>query len=178
MGDKVAYSRAYIFFYKRLYNYGRKMTDDIPLIEDAIQEVLMDIWKNREKLPAVHAVTAYYYSSFRYIVLRKLKRQRRSLRLQSTEEFEFPVDHFIVSRETDADFKEQLHAALEKLTPRQREAIFLRFYENFSYEEVSVVLEISVKATYKIMARALRQLKEGLTLPVFALVFLQQLPDP
>ena len=56
----------------------------------------------------------------------------------------------------------ELEAALKLLTSRQLEAIFLRFYEGFTYEEVAEMLDITVKATYKIVARALAQLKENM----------------
>ena len=176
-GDKEAYSRVYPFVYRHLYNYGRKFTTDIQLIEDSVQEVLMDIWNNRKKLADVDAVTAYYYSIFRYNIFRKIKRQRRSAQPGLPEDIEFPIDHFIVSRETAESYQRQLHAAMKKLTDRQREAIFLRFYESFSYEEVAAVMNISVKASYKLMARALQELREAMSLPAFAMFFFNQLID-
>jgi RNA polymerase sigma factor (sigma-70 family) len=60
----------------------------------------------------------------------------------------------------------KLKIAFEALTAHQREAIFLRFYQNLSYEEVAEVLNISIKATYKIMARSLSALKEKMFISV------------
>ena len=79
---------------------------------------------------------------------------------------EFSIDHFIMARETGQEMKEKLERSLANLTARQREAIFLRFYEGLSYEEVASVLQITTKATYKIMARALAELREHLALVV------------
>ena len=80
-----------------------------------------------------------------------------------------------LASDIDTDVQQRLQAALDKLTARQREAIFLRFYEGLSYEEVAAVLKITVKATYKIMARSLTALKETLTLSLAALLFLLRL---
>lgn len=44
---------------------------------------------------------------------------------------------------------EQLQLTISKLTARQKEAIFLRFYEQLSYEEIAEVMGITVKASYK-----------------------------
>src|ERR1700748_238805 len=33
-GDQDAYGQLYVFYYRRLYNYGRKMTTDIALLEN------------------------------------------------------------------------------------------------------------------------------------------------
>ena len=52
-------------------------------------------------------------------------------------------------------------SVIKKLTPRQREAIFFKFYENMSYEEISNILGITTKATYKLIARAITELRSA-----------------
>jgi RNA polymerase sigma factor (sigma-70 family) len=49
---------------------------------------------------------------------------------------------------------------MDQLTPRQREVIYLRFFEELSYEEIAGMLDISVKGAYKLSYRALDALKE------------------
>ncbi|MNE93296.1 RNA polymerase sigma factor [compost metagenome] len=48
------------------------------------------------------------------------------------------------------------------LTNRQREAIFLRFYEDLSYEEIAELLEMNLGGTYKLIYRALDRLRDQL----------------
>jgi RNA polymerase sigma factor (sigma-70 family) len=159
--DQQAYTEIYSFFYKRFYNYGKKFTEDESLIEDVVQETLLLIWDKRKALSSIEYIATYFYSSFRYALLGKLKQNKQMvLDEQVAEEPDFPIDHLIVIRESDDTIKKQLKNALAALTPRQREAIFLRFYEGLPYDEVALLLGITTKATYKIMARALLQLKE------------------
>lgn len=170
-GDQTAYARAYRFFYSRFYNYGCKFTGDEYLLEDAIQETLLEIWNQRHRLPSLAHPSTYFYASFRYILFQKLKAQRRLVSgSELPVEPAFATDQILVSREADEALKAQLQQALQSLTPRQREAIFLRFYEGLSYEEVAAVLKITVKATYKIMARALQQLREAMPAGVLLMV--------
>ena len=173
-GDKEAYSEAYIFYYKKLFNYGRKITDDIALIEDAIDEVFIMIWTNRKKLRAIISPQAYIFSSFRNNIIKTIKSSRLvSLPGKNTEtEVEFSIDSIIIKEEADAEMKHQISQAILQLTDRQREAIFLRFYEGLSYIEIAGVMNISVKATYKIMARALAVLKNSLAIPTILLTIL------
>jgi RNA polymerase sigma factor (sigma-70 family) len=173
-GDKQAYSEAYVFYYKRFYNYGRKFTGDEALLEDAIQETLMDLWKNKERLSSITFPHTYLFSSFRHILFKKIKQDNRIGGYTDVPEAdpEFGIDHLMIRNESDAALKQRLQKALNELTPRQREAIFLRFYEELSYEEVAEVLTISTKATYKIVARALLQLKSSLSLPMLSLLLL------
>lgn len=173
-GDKESYSEAYIFYYKKLYNYGKKITVDIAMIEDSINEVFIMIWTNRSTFQEIVSPQAYIFSSFRYNILRKIKSAKLIQFSEEEQETEvqFAVDSIIIQRETETALKERIEKALGQLTDRQREVIFLRFYEGLSYVEIAAVMNISVKATYKIMARALDQLKEVFSISTLLLLTL------
>ena len=172
-GDKRAYENLYILYFKKFYNYGRKFTPDEVLIEDSIQELFLDIWTKKEKMLRVSAPNQYFFSSFRYLLFKKIRQSRRTVHsTEFMEEPEFAVDQAIVHTEAGQELRTALQAALQALTSRQREAIFLRFYEGLSYEEVAAVLNISIKATYKIMARSLESLKGHMPVSTSALLLL------
>lgn len=161
--DRAAYENLYVDYFKKFYNYGKKFTPNTSLIEDSIQELFLDIWAKKDKLLQVKSINSYFFSSFRYALLRKIKEEKR---IVSSTEFEtepqFSIDFAIISQEVNNELQLKLKNALEALTPHQREAIFLRFYQNLSYEEVADILNITVKATYKIIARSLTTLKENM----------------
>lgn len=164
-GDIDAYSVVYKEYYRKLYNYGHKFSSDTALIEDAIQEVFFDLWNRKEKLKNIESFNSYIYSSFRYTLMKKLKDMKKlSFREEPGEdgEFEFSAESVMIEKEKNAEDEKSLELAYKKLTPRQYEAIFLRYYEQLSYEEVARVLKISVKATYKIMARSISSLKDNI----------------
>lgn len=178
IGNKEAYSEAYIFYYKKLYNYGKKITDDIAMIEDSINEVFIMIWKNRETLHNISSPQAYIFSSFRNNIFKKIKSAKliHFSKVDDQTEVQFAIDSIIVQKETNVVLKAKIESALQQLTDRQREAIFLRFYEGLSYAEIAGVMNISIKATYKIMARALTELKEIFSIPkVLLMILLRQL---
>lgn len=162
-GNIEAYSGLYKEYYKKFYNYGRKFTDNTSLIEDSIQEVFLDLWTRREKLSHVESPNFYLYSSFRYTLLKKIKQHGNIVFSEAeNEEYAFSAENIIIDKELNEEMRMKLHGAIESLTGRQLEAIFLRFYENMSYPEVASMLNISIKATYKIIARSISALKEKL----------------
>ena len=174
--DQDSYSRLYIEYFQKLYNYGRKFTPDEAMVQDAIQEVFLDIWIKKDKLPKISSLESYFFSSFRYTLFRKIKQAQRII--QSTDfevEPEFSSEYLLINREVGEEVQQKLQKALESLTAHQREAIFLRFYEGMSYEEVAAILNISVKATYKIMARSLSALKDNMLIPVSTILFVLRL---
>jgi RNA polymerase sigma factor (sigma-70 family) len=169
--DEGSYQKLYTYYYKKFYNYGKKFTPSSGLIEDSIQEIFLDMWVNRQKLPAIRSMHSYLFSSFRYTLLRKIRGDKK---IVSSEEFEaepaFSIEYDLLNQGISHELLIKLKKALNTLTPRQREAIFLRFYQKLSYEEVAEILNITVKATYKIMARSLAALKDNMILSVaFAL---------
>lgn len=170
-GDIDAYSGLYKEYYKRFYNYGRKFTSNTYLIEDSIQEVFLDLWNRRDKLSHIDSPNYYLYSSFRYNLIRRIKQHEKIVFNHSAEEEDgFSSEHVIVNNELSEELQIKLKKAIKTLTGRQLEAIFLMYYEDLSYKEVASILNISVKATYKIMARSLLALKEKFTI-FFVLFF-------
>jgi RNA polymerase sigma factor (sigma-70 family) len=159
------YRQLYTQYYKKLYNYGKKFTPDITIIEDSIQDIFLDYWKRKDNRFQPEALNSYFFSAFRYSLFKKIGQQKKHVHLAAeNEEPEFSIDHFIASRETVLEMQQKIQAALRQLTGRQREALFLRFYEGLSYEEIALIMNVSVKASYKLMARSLLQLKNSISL--------------
>lgn len=166
LGDKQAYAELFRSLYKRLYNYGLKFTNDETIVEDVAQETLLVIWQKRKHLLTVDFPETYSFSVFRNTLFTRLKKHQRYISgAEIDAEPEFGIDHIMISRETDRLTKEKIKTAIASLTSRQREAIFLRFYEGLAYDEVAQMLGITTKATYKIIARALDELRQSLQIP-------------
>lgn len=177
-GDHKQYELMYRYYYKKLYNYGRKLTDDVVIIEDAIQETFLKLWADQYLLEKIASPRSYLFRLFRNKIISYFKDQQKETHLAHADifnEVEFAVDHFIIQRDHDQAVNKQLQDALAKLTDRQREIIFLRFYENLSYEEAAVILNISIKGSYKLMARAILDLKLHLNMPTGVILMLIKL---
>lgn len=163
-GDKNAYAHIYRLYYPRLFNYGCKFTADAALVEDSIQEIFVRFWANREKLAAVRELKSYLFVSFRHYLLKQLSQQKGQQLDIADNAFDFALELSVEQKKMQTEHMQEqaviLHQALQQLTQRQKEAIFFRFFENMSYEEIADILDISVKATYKLVARAILVLRQ------------------
>lgn len=171
-GNRDAYTKLYVEYYRKLYNYGRKFTDDIPVLEDTIQDTLISIWTRRSQLNTIQNPGTYYYTAFRHALIKKLS-EIKIHHVPSNPQFS--ADAVVMKREADKELKDNMEAAMRMLTSRQREALYLRFYEELSYEEISQLMSISLKATYKIMARALAHLRENFSGPLALCIALKEI---
>ena len=165
-GDERIFSMVYDRFYKALYNYGCKYTRNTELIEDAIQDLFVRFWKSRARLNEPPSLKNYLFKAFRNHMIDRLKVAGRYVLDDLGGQYAFElvpsVEDDRVAMEKSAITKQKLSAAMVRLTDRQREAIFLRFYEEFSYLEIAEMMGITVKATYKLMARSIDVVREGL----------------
>ena len=156
--------------YRKLYNYGSKFTEKYVILEDVIQETLLLVWNNRSAIRTITYAETYFYTVFRNILLQRLKEQDiHTHKITEVTDLEFNIEQMIIRNEHDLELKMRLEDCVKGLTSRQREVIYLRFYEGFSYEKVATVLGITTKATYKIVARALERLKEIMLLGLMIL---------
>jgi RNA polymerase sigma factor (sigma-70 family) len=162
-GDKQAYATVYRMYYGRLFNYGSKFTKNNSLVEDCIQETLTTFWMNRRRMEAVENFDSYLFISFRNQIIKGLQQHHLKANILSAEDYEFEmelsVDQIMINAERLYEQHINLKTALQQLTQRQKEAIYFKYYENMSYNQIAGILNISTKATYKLVARAICELR-------------------
>lgn len=173
-GDEIAFEDIYRFYYPLLISYGRKFTTDRYLIEESAQDLFVKLWNNRHTLSTPQSVKPYLLKSYRSVIFRKIQRlTARNLDriddIRYTFSLEPAHEQKVIDDEEEREKTEKIKLGLEKLTSRQREAIYLRFYQNLSYDEISEVLQIETGGTYKLIYRALGKLKEDLGPSLFTL---------
>jgi RNA polymerase sigma factor (sigma-70 family) len=157
-----------------LLNYGLTVESDRDLVKDAIQELFITLWQQRQQLATVNSVKFYLISSLR----RSLLRQKKSLRRERTDQEAYwltnndaapPADSpLLVSEQTTAQAR-VLTEAVNQLPKRQREAIFLRFYEAMSYDDIGIIMSLNYQVVRNLVHRAVKSLRGQLTRfrPVF-----------
>ncbi|OQP49953.1 RNA polymerase sigma factor [Niastella populi] len=151
-------------YFDELYNYGNKWLNDISLTEDSIQDLFVKLLRTRHNLSGTTSIKYYLFRAFRSIVLDKLKSKNKTAFLdeagRSLFVLELSPEKKMIMQEEVRTLQKRLSNAMDALTPRQREAIFLRYMEGFSYEQVAEMMDLTAKGTYKLMARAIDALKE------------------
>jgi RNA polymerase sigma factor (sigma-70 family) len=163
LGDEKALADLYSIYFTTLYNYGFKFSRDAGFVEDCIQELFIKLIRNKKNLSLPVSVKTYLFKALRSVMFDKWEQAKKhiSQELNETTDFDlaFQQESALVSSEDIAQQQRKLEAALQQLTPRQREAIFLKYQEGFSYPEIAEMLSLTQKATYKLIARAVQALR-------------------
>ncbi|MDN5200004.1 sigma-70 family RNA polymerase sigma factor [Fulvivirgaceae bacterium BMA10] len=179
-GNKEAFARIYRVNVEALYKYGSKFTDNSELVEDAIQDLFLIMWRKRSKLSDINAIKPYLLGSLRKNLLRELKRNKiaghKNTFYDNQFHLEFSHEDLIISEQLQEETLHNLKKVLEQLTKRQREVLYLKYYNDLSYEEISSIMSLNYQSTRNLVYNALKSLKEHFpTFTLGPLLCMQQL---
>lgn len=163
-GDANAFANIIRLYYNDLYNYGARFTHDGELVKDCIQEVWITLWKNRSTISETLFVKYYLLKSLRRNLTRAFIKNAAKGREWDTgflDDFEpaLNVEENIVSKENMAELSIKLHSLLQKLSRRQQEIIYLRFYLDADIPEIADIMSINRQSVYNLLYDALKKLK-------------------
>ena len=148
-----------------LYKYGNKFSSNGTLVEDCIQDLFLTIWKNRENLSSTDSIKLYLLGALRKKLIRYLAKDQKHQSLhQSVDDYSFDLEYdpqeLEFNVESGISNENTIKRFLEKLSKRQREAVYLKFYQDMDYKEISQVMELNYQSTRNLIYSSLKALKD------------------
>lgn len=159
-----ALKQLYEMYHQELFHYGKRMTKDEQLVEDAIQETFISVWKYRHTANVPAAVKQYMLKAFRNQMVSMFRERSVMVYTEESLDFSFDIsfDQKIIEGEDADKLSAEINQAIQQLTGRQREIIYYRFYENLSFDQIAELMDMQTRATYKLTARALSTLRQAM----------------
>lgn len=165
-GNKQALEQIYSGHAAALLKYGYKFSSNAQLVEDCVQDLFLDLWRNREGLGNTDSIAKYLFVALRRKVIRQVQRIQKQQSTEEPREYQFEValsiDEEIISQETDQALHNALKLALENLSSRQKEIIYLKYFNGMDNQSISEILEINYQSVRNLVSRTLKVLKERL----------------
>ncbi|WP_324678123.1 RNA polymerase sigma factor [Hymenobacter sp. GOD-10R] len=168
-GDKAAFRQLHQAHVHHLLNYGLRLHGSLSVVEDCLQDLFVELWHYRARLSQPTSVRFYLLKGLRNKIKAQYKREQlwqASLEDDAEEWFsqysfslEPSAEQRLVELDLDAERREQVRQALEALTPRQREILYLRYFNDLSYEQICEVMSINYQAARSQVYQALRVLR-------------------
>jgi RNA polymerase sigma factor (sigma-70 family) len=163
-GEKQALNALFRLYYTPLFDYGIKIVRGKEQVKDAIQELFLKLWETRDALTAPQSVKAYLLVSLRRILLRGAERkQNRSKRNRAYIDNDFSAaftkEDLIIKEEVEQQQGELLIQAINQLSNKQKETLFLRYYHGLTNQEIAGVMGINRQSVKNNLSRALRNVR-------------------
>ena len=162
-GDKHAFSEIFLSCHDDLFRYGIKLTRDPEMVNDCIQNLFLKLWKNHKNLKPVRDIKPYLFRSLRNHIIDILELKKPTLPLDNDIEemfvIEFTAEDFMISNQVEKETQEKIIQLLNQLAPRQRHAIYLRYFEELEFETIAQILEMQVQSVRNSISRGLRVMR-------------------
>jgi RNA polymerase sigma factor (sigma-70 family) len=164
-GSRQAFEQIFKLYYPSLLHYGLRFNKDDEEVKDCIQILFMNIWERRAFLGNSDSIRNYLLASLRRLILKRAKTNPAMVELDQEDmlfNVELSVETKMIHDQTLRENVMSLQNAIQSLPARQKEALYLRFYDNQSFGEIALIMNISTRAVYKLIYKALDALNEEL----------------
>lgn len=167
-GDHSAFEALFKIYYLPLTRFAWRFVQEESLAEELVQEVFAWAWENRQQLHITGKIRSYLYKavknqSLNYIKRHKLRVEYTTQWVEHQDLIATPAFEVVESEELrHKELREIVGKAIEELPPRSKMTFKLHRFDGLTYQEISDVMNISVKTVESQMTRTLKILRTRL----------------
>ena len=161
-GNEDAFRLIYHSHVQSLFKYGCHFTQDEALVKDCIHDIFVDLSKYRSGLSTTNNIKLYLYKSLKRKIIRSLSKGGIFGTLDPEKlPFYYTIsdEDALINNESEQQRYQQLDKAMLTLSERQKEAIYLKFVSELSYEELSKVMKLNYQSARNLVFRGLEKLR-------------------
>lgn len=174
-GQQSAYAAIYKGHADYLLRYCYRITSDELIIEDAIHDLFVEMWKNRSTIGLTDNIRAYLTVALRRKIIKTIQKKQKTESDKTPEELNFQtelaIDEIIIATERSAEWAQKLQSAMNQLSDRQREVLYMKYYSQMNNEEISEALGINNQSVRNLTHRSIEQLKKLFIWAILILFF-------
>lgn len=158
---KFKFNTIYNQYYKQIYGFAYRLSFSKKDSEDIIQEVFIKLYKELNKDIEIENTKAWLYRCALNIHLNNKKRKKIIQFTDNINQFERETNGSIEQDLIRKEKQQKITEALKNLT--EKEQILINLYnDDFSYKEISEILEIKPSSVGKTLSRTIEKLSDQL----------------
>lgn len=161
-GDDLAFSQLVEAYQRPVYNLCYRMMGNARDAEDAAQETFIRAYKALNRYDPSRKFSTWLLSiASNYCID---QHRRRKLPTFSYDEFDSPIipdgGKGMEAMMMQDEHQAEVSALLETLNPKDKAAVVMRYWYEYSYDEIAEALSLSVSAVKSRLHRARKELAE------------------
>lgn len=143
--------------------YGLKMGYQKDVLEDAIHDIFYRMCRSPHRLKKIEKLKLYLFSALKnqLVNIQKATSKKSTTEIQ---EFNFSVKidslYILIEEEERIRIKKKIDTLLEVLSVKQREVIYLRFFQEMSYEEIGIMLHMTPASVKNVVYKAINKIRK------------------
>lgn len=131
-------------FKNKLYRFALRILGDTFEAEDVVQEVLIKIWKKKDRFMEIDNKEAWCMTLTRNLAIDKTRAKK--LKTNDIDDYFHIKDHSSTPDRAmeSSDTMNQIRAIINELPDKQKSVIHLRDIEGYSYKEISEITGLKI----------------------------------
>ncbi len=167
----------YDTYIKDLYQYGVILNQDPEKVKDCIHDLFISLWNSREKMAIPQSGKAYMMVSLRRRIFDKGSKIRSMTgdmeQLEENKMITMDDETKWIESENEALRNLKLETAINQLSERQKEIIYMKYYQEMEYEDIGRIMDLNYQSARNLVNRALSVLRKEMLFFVMLLLICQ-----
>lgn len=162
-GNKQSFSRLVEAYERPVYNLTYRMLGTPEEAEDAAQETFLRAYARLQQYNTNHKFSTWLFSIANHHCIDRLRKRRKTFISIDDNPVLQNLQHEAPAPEETmlgVEQAEELQALLGQLEPEYRTPLILRYWEEYSYEEIAESMELTVSAVKSRLFRARKQMAD------------------
>mgnify|MGYP001429577752 FL=1 len=149
-------------FKDKVFRLAKRLLVSREEAEDATQEILMKLWRNKEKIAEYKNVEAFSMTMTKNFCLDRLKsKQAQNLKIVHSN---YEDNNTSLEKQLEArDSVDWVSKIIEELPEQQKIILQLRDIEEYDFDEIAKVVDMNPTAIRVALSRARKTIREKLT---------------
>jgi len=172
-GSHDAFDAIYKMYAKRLYAYSFQYTKSVEDAEDIVQEVFVNLWKNRESIRQNETLQSLLFVMAKYRLINAYRSRVNGVETKDMLELMNVLTVEDTHQRVEySDFVRQFLKVLSKLPVTQQRVIELSRFKRLSNKEIAETLSLSEQTVKNQLSVGLKTLREKLPHVMLFMCFL------
>lgn len=160
-GAEPAFNALYNAYSRPIWLRILRLVKDKDIADELLQEVFINIWKNRQQIDPEKSFKAFIYTVAQNLVYNYFRKNASDSNLLQNLLLQSPQHYMNVEQlMEEKELRKLLDDAINQLSPQRKRAFILCKVEGRSYEEASKIMGVSVATINSHITQSLQFLKE------------------
>jgi RNA polymerase sigma factor (sigma-70 family) len=169
MGNHDALAQLYRSYLPSLHKHGMYLCRDRELVNDCIHELFSRLWTRRDRICAASNVKVYLYRSLERIILAQVLRSKKRSGYTTAEDLSSDsFEQLLIDGELRKQRLDEIKKCVRSLPKCQREVIFLKFFNDLTYPEISEIMNLQLASVYNLASKAIERLRQKIQFQAIA----------
>jgi RNA polymerase sigma-70 factor (ECF subfamily) len=165
-GDAAAFEELYVLKAREILFHTQSFLNNKADVEDVAQEVVIKMYENIHKLRSPYAYNSWQYRIIKFVCYSHNRKNRNAARTGGDEEYEDVAetnrDYAPESVATQSELNDVIYRAITGLPEKQRDSLFMFYYEELSYAEIAEAMGITLSTVSTNIMKGKKKLMETL----------------